>query len=133
VRISQQLIDEIIAHAREEAPNECCGMIGGKDGVATSVHRVANEFASPLRFRMESGEQIKTWNAIEAAGEEMVGIYHSHTSSPARPSQTDINESEMWESAIHVIASLEDPDRPAVRAFWIRDKKDVEEEPLDVV
>ena len=126
------MVDEIVAHAREEAPNECCGMIGGNDGNAMSVYRVANEFASPLRFRMESGEQIKAWNAIEAAGEEMLAIYHSHTSTPAKPSQTDINESEMWESVVHLIVSLEDPDGPVVRAFRIRDKK-VKEEELDVV
>ena len=132
MRISRQIVDEIVAHAREEAPNECCGMIGGSDGAATSVHRVANEFASPLRYRMESGEQIKAWNAIHDGGDELLAIYHSHTKTAARPSQTDVNEAELWPDTIQVIVSLEDPDRPDVRAFWIRDGS-VSEEQLDVV
>ena len=43
MKISQQLVDEMVAHAREDLPNECCGMIGGRDGEATSVVRIANE------------------------------------------------------------------------------------------
>jgi proteasome lid subunit RPN8/RPN11 len=60
-----------------------------------------------------------------------VAIYHSHTRSAARPSQTDINESVMWPDQVQVIVSLEDPGTPDVRAFWIRDGK-VEEEQLDI-
>ena len=67
---------------------------------------------------------------IEAAGEELVGIYHSHTKSPAYPSQTDINLAG-WPDAVYLIASLADPDSPDVKGFWIRDGK-IEEDGLDV-
>ena len=53
LRISRELLEEVIAHAREEAPNECCGLIGSRDGVAVSVWRVRNIHASPLKFEMD--------------------------------------------------------------------------------
>jgi proteasome lid subunit RPN8/RPN11 len=121
VRIPQSLIDEMVAHAREDAPNECCGMVGGRDGEATTVIRVENEFASPLRFRMEGQAQYDAWKRIEDAGDEILAIYHSHTKSRAYPSQTDVNESVMWPDQIQVIVSLEDPETPNVKGFWIRD------------
>jgi proteasome lid subunit RPN8/RPN11 len=131
MRISSQVVEELISHAREEAPNECCGMIAGRDGEATGAHRVRNEWASPLRFRMEAGEQYKTWKSIEESPDELVAIYHSHTGSEAYPSQTDINESLQWPNQMQVIVSVRDPEEPVVRGFWIRDGK-VEEADLDV-
>jgi proteasome lid subunit RPN8/RPN11 len=132
VRIRQKLLDEIVAHAREDAPNECCGMIGGTDGEAGTVHRVRNEWASPLRYRMDSQGQYDAWKAIEDAGQELLAIYHSHTASPAKPSQTDINEARNWPDPVYLIVSLQDPENPEVRGFWIRDGK-VDEAELDVV
>jgi proteasome lid subunit RPN8/RPN11 len=119
VRIAQQLIDEIVAHAREEVPNECCGLIGGRDGLATSVRRARNLFESPLRF--EVANPIPILNAIDEAGEELAGIYHSHTKSEAYPSQTDVNLARGWPDPLWFICSLADPDAPVVRAFAIRD------------
>ena len=57
MRIAQSLIDEIVAHAREDLPNECCGMVGGVDGEARTVYRVENAAASPLRYEMDPQEQ----------------------------------------------------------------------------
>ena len=57
MRISRELYDEIVAHAREEAPNECCGMIASRDGRALVVHRATNTAASPLRYEIDGGEQ----------------------------------------------------------------------------
>ena len=117
--ISQELLDEVIAHAREDAPNECCGLIGGNDGRATSVHRAENLYPSPLRF--EVANPVPLLRAIEEADEELVAIYHSHTRSPAYPSQTDVNMARGWPDPLWVICSLEDADAPVVRAFEIRD------------
>jgi [CysO sulfur-carrier protein]-S-L-cysteine hydrolase len=119
MRIAQELLDEIVAHAREEAPNECCGLMGGADGRATSVHRAENLYPSPLRF--EVGNPVPLLRAIEEAGEELVAIYHSHTRSAAYPSQTDVNMARGWPDPLWVICSLEAPDAPVVRAFAIRD------------
>jgi [CysO sulfur-carrier protein]-S-L-cysteine hydrolase len=130
VKISQQLVDEMVAHAREDVPNECCGMIGGRDGVATRVVRVKNAAASPLRYEMDSGEMIRAYNELEGEG-ELLGIYHSHTKSAAYPSQTDVNQGQNWPEQVYVIVSLADPDAPDVKAFWLRDLKIADAE-LDV-
>jgi proteasome lid subunit RPN8/RPN11 len=131
MRISREMVEELVAHAREKAPNECCGMIGGTDGRAVSVHPVTNAEASPLRYRMDPQEQLDTMNAIEAAGQELLAIYHSHTKSAAYPSQTDVNEAEWWPDQVYVIVSLQDPDGPQVRGFRIRDGK-IDESELEL-
>ena len=69
---------------------------------------------------------------IEGDGEDLVGIYHSHTNSPAYPSQTDVNLAAQWPGVLWLICSLEDYDAPVVRGFRIRDGE-IEEEDLDVV
>jgi [CysO sulfur-carrier protein]-S-L-cysteine hydrolase len=120
MKISQDLIDEIVAHAREDLPNECCGMVGGVEGEARTVYRAENAEASPLRYSIDAREQFRLMRAIEEAREELVGIYHSHTKSPAYPSQTDVNLAG-WPDAVYLIASLADADAPAVKGFWIRD------------
>jgi [CysO sulfur-carrier protein]-S-L-cysteine hydrolase len=119
VRIASGVLDEIVAHARDEAPNECCGLLGGRDGRATSVRRGENLHHSPLRF--EIANPLPLLNAIEDAGEELVAIYHSHTRSEAYPSQTDVNLARFWPDPLWLICSLADPDRPVVRGFEIRD------------
>jgi [CysO sulfur-carrier protein]-S-L-cysteine hydrolase len=131
MRLSRDLRDEIVAHAREDAPNECCGLIAGRDGAATAVHRARNEFEDPRRYNVHPQDLLRITSAIEEAGEELVGIYHSHTRSEAYPSQTDINLAGNWPDPLYVICSLAEADDPVVRAFAIRDG-DVEEVPLDV-
>ena len=123
MKISQQLIDEMVAHAREDLPNECCGMIGGRDGEATRVVRVENAAESPLRYEMDPQGQYDALKAIEDAGEELIAIYHSHTRSAAYPSQTDVNEAVMWPEQAYVIVSLADEDAPDVKAFDLADLK----------
>jgi len=123
MKISQQLIDEMVAHAREDLPNECCGMIGGRDGEATNVVRVENAAASPLRYEMDPQAQYNALKSIEDAGEELVAIYHSHTRSAAYPSQTDVNEAVLWPEQVYVIVSLQDENSPDVKAFDLADLK----------
>lgn len=129
--ISANLLEEIVSHSREEAPNECCGLIGGRNGQATSVHRAENVFASPLRYEIDPQDQFRILMALDESGEELAGIYHSHTGSEAYPSQTDRNLAENWPDPLYVICSVADPDEPEVRAFEIRDG-DVSEAALDV-
>jgi proteasome lid subunit RPN8/RPN11 len=121
VRIPRDLIDEIVAHAREEAPNECCGLIAGVDGRADRIYRARNSEESPFRYVVDPRDQIRIMDEIEQADQELVGIYHSHTRSAAYPSQTDVNLAEGWPDPLYLICSLEDRDRPDVRAFAIRD------------
>jgi [CysO sulfur-carrier protein]-S-L-cysteine hydrolase len=119
LRITEALLDEIVAHARAEAPNECCGMIATQDGVAVAVHRARNAAASPLRYEMDGMEQYKIQTAIEESGYELGAIYHSHTRSAPEPSQTDINLA-FYPDALYVIVGLAS-DEPEVKAYTIRD------------
>jgi proteasome lid subunit RPN8/RPN11 len=120
MRITRALLDEIVAHARQDLPNECCGMVGGMDGEARTVYRAENAEASPLRYSIGAKEQFRLMREVEAAGEELVGIYHSHTKSAPYPSQTDVNLAG-WPDAVYLIVSLADPDAPDLKGFWIRD------------
>lgn len=131
VKISQQLIDELIAHAREDLPNECCGMIGGRDGEATEVVRVANSAASPLRYEMDPQGQYDALKSIEDGGGDLLAIYHSHTKSAAYPSQTDVNQAVAWPEQIYVIVSLAEPESPEVKAYLLQDLK-ISDVALDV-
>jgi len=131
MRISAEMRDEIVAHAREEAPNECCGMIGARDGEATSLYRARNAEASPLRYVVHPQDQFRIMEDMDERGEELGAIYHSHTKSPAYPSQTDINLAEGWPDPLYVICSIADDDSPELRGFAIRDDR-VEEVELDV-
>jgi proteasome lid subunit RPN8/RPN11 len=120
VRIPQSLLDEIVAHARDDAPNECCGMVAGSNGEATRVYRARNAEGSPFRYTIHPQDQFRITMEIENRGEEIAAIYHSHTKSAPEPSQTDINLAENWPDPLYLICSLVDPAAPDVRAFAIR-------------
>ncbi|HEX3240339.1 MAG TPA: M67 family metallopeptidase [Solirubrobacterales bacterium] len=130
MKIAQALIDEMVAHAREDLPNECCGMIGGVDGEATSVIRVENAAATPLRYEMDPQAQYNALKTIEDGGAELLGIYHSHTKSAAYPSQTDVNQAVAWPEQVYVIVSLAEEEAD-VKAFLLKDLKIADVE-LDV-
>jgi proteasome lid subunit RPN8/RPN11 len=121
MRISQSLIDEMVAHAREDLPNECCGMVGGRNGEAETVIRVANSAASPLRYEMDPQEQYDALKAIEDGGGELLAIYHSHTKSAAYPSQTDVNQAVAWPEQVYLIVSLADPEAADVKGYLLKD------------
>jgi proteasome lid subunit RPN8/RPN11 len=128
--ISGDLYDELVAHARDDLPNECCGMVAARDGRFTAHFRARNEFESPMRFQIDSRDQIRITNEIDARGDEIGAIFHSHPNSEARPSQTDVNLARWWPGMLWIICSLAE-DRPVVRAFRI-DGPEVEEVELDV-
>ena len=119
MRISRELLEDVIAHARADAPNECCGMIASRDGEAVAVHRARNAAASPLRYEIDGMEQYKIQTAIEDAGLELGAIYHSHTRSAPYPSQTDINLA-FYPEALYIIVGVKGPEDD-VRAFTIVD------------
>jgi [CysO sulfur-carrier protein]-S-L-cysteine hydrolase len=120
LRIPRRLRDDIVAHARAEAPNECCGVIAARDGRAVAVHRTRNIHASPLRFEMDPVEQLRVLDAIEDAGLELGAIYHSHTRSEPYPSLTDVNLARWWPEPLWVIVGLAG-EEPEVRAYRIVD------------
>jgi proteasome lid subunit RPN8/RPN11 len=117
VQIARDLYDKLVAHARAEAPNECCGMIAALDGRAVAVHPAENAAASPLRYEIEGRQQLEILNAIEDAGHELGAIYHSHTRTPPEPSQTDVNLA-FYPDALYVIVGVAG-EQPDVRAWRI--------------
>jgi [CysO sulfur-carrier protein]-S-L-cysteine hydrolase len=119
MKLSREQSEELIAHAREETPNECCGMIGAIDGEATSIYRARNAEASPLRYNLDPADQFKIMTTMEERGEELAAIYHSHTKSPAYPSQTDINLA-AYPDTVYIIVTLLDGEEP-VRGYSIDD------------
>jgi [CysO sulfur-carrier protein]-S-L-cysteine hydrolase len=129
MRIPTEVYEQLLAHAREDAPNECCGLIGGRDGVAVTVYRARNAEASPLRYNLDPQDQFRIMTEIEEKGEELSAIYHSHTASPAYPSQTDINLA-AYPDALYLIVSLADGEKD-LRGFRIEDGA-VTEVDLDV-
>jgi [CysO sulfur-carrier protein]-S-L-cysteine hydrolase len=130
MQVPASLLEELIAHAREDAPNECCGMIAARDGRFTAHFRARNEFESPMRFQIDSRDQIRITNAIEERGDEIGAIFHSHPNSEAVPSQTDVNLARWWPGLHWVICSLA-ADEPVLRA-WRIDGTEVEEVELVV-
>lgn len=119
MRIPKAIYEELLEHAREDAPNECCGLIGGEDGVAKTVYRARNAEASPLRYNLDPQDQFRIMSEMEERGEELAAIYHSHTASPAYPSQTDINLA-AYPDALYLIVSLAEGEKD-LRGFRIVD------------
>ena len=125
--LSQSFIDEIIAHALEDAPNECCGIIAGEDGRAVKLFRAKNAEASPYRYSVEPKDLFRIFRECDENGWSFLAIYHSHTASEAYPSPTDVRLA-FWPEAYYVLVSLQDAGKPVVRAFRILDGEITEEE-----
>jgi len=119
MRMARQLYEEIVAHARAEAPNECCGMVAARDGEAVKVYRATNAAASPLRYEIDGAEQFRIQTEIEDADLDLGAIYHSHTRTEPYPSQTDVNLA-FYPESLYLIVGLAGGE-PELRAYTIRD------------
>ena len=118
--------DELIAHARDDTPNECCGYLRMEDGRVAETFRAENLRASPYGYELDS-KSLFAVNDLDDEGHG-VGIYHSHPRSSPDPSQTDINLAH-YPHWLYLIVSLES--EPVVKAWRIEDGR-VQEEPIDV-
>ncbi len=127
--LAQPLIEEIVAHAVEDAPNECCGIVAGKDGRGVKVYRAKNAEASPYRYKVDDKDLFRIYRESSDNDWDFVAIYHSHTASEAYPSPTDVRLA-LWPEAYYVLISLMDATKPVVRAFRILDGE-VSEEPIE--
>lgn len=130
--IPSSVADELLEHARAEVPNEACGLLAGNlaSGRATAFHPARNEEASPLRYNVHPDDLVRIVFGIEDAGQDLVGIFHSHTHTPAVPSATDLRTAQ-YPDAFYVLVTLSDPNAgPAdsLRAWRIRDGASTEVE-----
>jgi proteasome lid subunit RPN8/RPN11 len=139
VDISPQQLQQIVAHAREEAPNECCGVVAVAHGAevggaypegtypegarrrAMSVRGARNVHASPKRFEIDGRDVLAAMSEFEAEGWEIGAIYHSHTHTAPYPSQTDVNFAANWPGVEWIIVGLADPDAPEIRSYLIEE------------
>lgn len=119
MQISSNLLHQLIAHARAAAPNEACGIIGGKGNRALKIYPLENTHATPrVNFYADPLELLAAFRDIEANGWEHIAIYHSHPASDAFPSATDLAQA-YYPDVAYLIISLANPERPIVRAFRI--------------
>ena len=130
MKLDRTYVDEIIAHARADAPNECCGIIAGNDGHAEKLYRAVNAEASPYRYNVDSKDLLRIYRDIDANNWDLLAIYHSHTHTEAYPSPTDVSLA-AWPEAHYLIVSLEDESNPVLRSFRIEEGQ-VTEETLEV-
>jgi proteasome lid subunit RPN8/RPN11 len=124
VQIGPELLEQVIAHALEDAPNECCGVLAVELGPpvrAVRAHRAVNSAASPLRFEIDGREVLSLIERIEGEGFELGAIYHSHTRTAPYPSQTDINFAAHWPGVEWLIVGLAPGEVPEVRSYLIDD------------
>ena len=135
MKLSPSLAETIIVHAREEFPNECCGLVAGRDGVATRVLPAINTEGTPFMYVMDPREQMDLMDQIEDSGEDLLAIYHSHTRSAAYPSTTDV-ELAFFAEPLYVIVSLQNENTPVIRAFHLErsaaEGEQITEEPVDI-
>jgi len=141
LKLPRAMIEDMIAHAREDLPNEACGVILGKDGVAQALHRARNAEASPYRYVIHPEDLLRFHRLVDEKDWQFLVIYHSHVASEAHPSPTDVRMSlwpgtnppiDAYPDAHYVLVSLANRERPVVRAFRITSGV-VTEEALEAV
>ncbi|MDQ3722827.1 MAG: M67 family metallopeptidase [Actinomycetota bacterium] len=124
MKIDRTLLDEVVAHAVRDAPNECCGLVVGHGGTATGARALENLAASPFRFDIDGRELIAFAFADDDDDEEgLVAIYHSHTRSAPYPSQTDVNFAAGWPGVEWLIVGVPKAKdaEPEVRSYLVED------------
>lgn len=109
VRVRQEVRDAIVAHAREEAPNECCGLLIGCDGAIVESVRARNLRRSPSRYLLDPATHVRTIRRLRGTGRDVLGAYHSHPHTRPIPSETDRAEA-LYPDFVWVIVSLLEPE-----------------------
>jgi proteasome lid subunit RPN8/RPN11 len=118
VRIAGAALDDIVAHARQAAPAECCGLLIGRPDVVTEAVRARNIAPERTRFLIDPHDHIAARRRARGVGLDLVGFYHSHPTSLAEPSQTDLDEA-TYPNLLYLIVSLV-TDTADVRLFRLR-------------
>ncbi|GAA3574594.1 M67 family metallopeptidase [Amycolatopsis ultiminotia] len=133
LRIRRDLVDQIVAHARRDHPDEACGVLAGPAGSERPERFIPmlNAARSPTFYEFDPAEDFKLHRELEANDEERVVIYHSHTATEAYPSRTDVKIAG-YPDAHYVLVSTRDPDSHEFRSYRIVDGE-ITEEPVEFV
>jgi proteasome lid subunit RPN8/RPN11 len=108
LRLPPRVASAIEAHARRDQPNECCGLLLGTPSEIVDLVETRNAAEQPtIRYAIDPTEHFAALRAARSQGLDVVGAYHSHVASPARPSETD--RTEAFSSFLFLIVSLEQP------------------------
>lgn len=130
LKIPRKLIAEMITHSMEQDPEECCGVLLGKDGTASTARKMQNVHDNRVsRYTMDPLELLQAQTDADRKGQQFVAIYHSHTYTQGYPSETDIVNAvdTGWTDPYYVLVSLVEKTRPVVRAYRIGDDRSVTE------
>ncbi|MEI6364995.1 MAG: M67 family metallopeptidase [Actinomycetes bacterium] len=131
--IAQTIVDAIVAHARLDHPDEACGVVAGPAGSDRPERFIpmVNAARSPTFYEFDSTDLLTLYREMDSLDEEPVVIYHSHTSTQAYPSRTDISYASE-PHAHYVLVSTADEVDVEFRSFRIVDGE-VTEEPVEIV
>ena len=121
------MVEAVVAHARETAPAECCGVLIGNGGEVVDAFRARNSAEGPTRFVIDARDHFSAIRTARALQLEVVGYYHSHPHSAARPSETDVAEA-TYPNHLMLIVGL-GAAVPDVRLYWF-DGRNFREEPF---
>ena len=126
IQIKREISDQIIKHAQKELPNEACGYLAGQNGIIIKAFEMTNIDKSSEHFSFEPAEQFSVFREVRKLGLSIIANYHSHPSTPSRPSEEDIRMA--YDPDIsYVIISLAEKD-PVIRSFKIQNGKSEAEE-----
>jgi proteasome lid subunit RPN8/RPN11 len=105
VRVRSQVLEDVAAHARDEAPLECCGLLIGVPDRIDAALRAHNLLVSPTRFELDPVDHFDAIRRARESGLAVVGVYHSHPASPPVPSPRDVAEAS-YPDFLYLIAGL---------------------------
>jgi len=127
ISLQRSLVEQIISHARECAPHECCGLLGGAEARTQTVYPLRNLAADPLVTYEASPEDLfAAQRSMREQGEQLLAIYHSHPrSADPQPSETDVRLA-YYPTAVYLIVGLGD-EQPRLRAFRISERQGTRE------
>jgi proteasome lid subunit RPN8/RPN11 len=125
--IARPFLNQMLDHLQACYPLEGCGLLAGDEmRRVTAVYPIDNILQSPTAYEMDPYQQIEAMLGLEAAGWQLLVIYHSHPQGPEQPSATDIALA-LYPEALHIIVSLREQNAPVVRAFQIAEPEVVEQ------
>ncbi len=120
LRVTADCFEEMIRHAITVAPEECCGLLAGDGYVAWRLFPLENELHSPVAYSASPRSLIEAFREMRRCGLELMAIYHSHPTSPAEPSQTDLSANYYGDLPRPIISLTTDP--PTVRCFVLGER-----------
>lgn len=129
--LPRAMVDQVLAHARRDHPDECCGVITGVGGEASRLIEMTNAERSPTGFTFETTEQLRVWRDVDDRDEEFLAVYHSHTMTEAYPSRTDVKWS-LTAGFEHWLLVSTRSEEDEVRSFTISPDGEITEEPVNI-